>query len=101
MSEASRQQRSLPPRQKLEIVLEGLRSESSIADVCRRRGISDTLYYLWRKQLLSSANDIFARPKRNGERREADRLRRENGRLKDVIAEITAENLDLKKSTGR
>ena len=45
-------------RQKLEIVIEGMRTEGSISEVCRRHGISPTLYYRWRDQLLNSAEDV-------------------------------------------
>jgi transposase-like protein len=67
-----------------------------VSDLCRREGINPTQYYGWKKQLLSSATKIFdaSEVKRNSseERKEA-----EVRRMKDVIAEITAENLELKK----
>ena len=67
-----------------------------MSELCRREGINPTLYYLWKKQLLSSAGKIFdakaGRPSAAEEKKEA-----ELQRMKDVIAEITAENLELKK----
>ena len=88
--------RSLTGRQKLEIVIEGMRSEASVADVCRRHGISTTLFYHWRDQLMGSAEEIFKR-KSNRENREEERRQADMDRLKNVIAEITAENIELKK----
>jgi transposase len=82
--------------EKLRIVLAGMQPGVSISELCRREGISATQYYGWRNQMLSSAGKIFegqqGRRPLAEERKEAE-LRR----LKDVIAEITAENLELKK----
>jgi len=63
-----------------------------VSEVCRREGINPTMYYTWKKKLLSSASKIFEEKERE---RDAER---EVSRLKDVIAEITAENLELKKT---
>jgi transposase len=83
-------------QEKLRIVLAGMQAGVEVAELCRREGINPTMYYGWKKQLLSSAVKIFdaksGRPPAQEERREA-----EARRLKDVIAEITAENLELKK----
>ena len=81
---------------KLRIVLAGMQPNVEVSELCRREGINPTQYYGWKKQLLSSATKVFDAPegKRSAseERKEAE-LRR----LKDVVAEITAENLELKK----
>ncbi|MDQ3699185.1 MAG: transposase [Gemmatimonadota bacterium] len=92
--------RSFTPKQRLQIVLEGLEKDASIAEVCRRHAISTTLYYHWRDQLFTGAERLFA-ARRNGagEQRLAE-LEAERVRLQAVIAEITAENLELKKTTG-
>jgi transposase len=83
--------------EKLRIVMEGLQANVDVAELCRREGINATQYYGWKKQLLSSASKIYEngrKPKRPGEdaRKEA-RIQR----LERVIAEITTENLELKK----
>jgi transposase len=82
--------------EKLRIVLEGLNPGVAVSDLCRREGISANLYYLWKKQLLSSASKIFdakaGRPSAAEEKKSA-----ELQRLKDVVVEITTENLELKK----
>jgi transposase-like protein len=81
----------------MRIVMAGLQKDVDVAELCRREGINATQYYGWKKQLLSSATKIFddKREKRPGEdaRKEA-RIQR----LERVIAEITAENLELKKT---
>lgn len=89
--------RRWPASEKLRIVLSGLDPNTEISELCRREGINPTQYYNWRKQLVSSADRVFdesgAKPSREQERMSADL-----DRAKDVIAEITAENLDLKKT---
>lgn len=84
-------------REKMEIVLEGLQSEGSVSEVCRRRGISPTLYYRWRDQLMKGAEEIF-RNKRGRKNKKEERSQYEIERLRRVIAEVTAENLELKKN---
>jgi transposase len=85
-----------PAAEKLRIVLAGMQPNVEISELCRREGINPTQYYGWKKQLLSSATKVFddkaGRPNAQEERKEAE-LRR----MKSVIAEITAENLELKK----
>ncbi len=83
---------------KLKIVLETLQSDQKLAEICRREGISPTQVYHWRKQLLSSAEAVFGRKQANGEDHRVAKLATEHQRMKNVIAEITAENLDLKKT---
>ncbi len=83
--------------QKLKIVLETLQSDRKLAEICRREGISPTQVYQWRRQLLASAEAVFGRRKHKGEDRQMAKLATENQRMKNVVAEITAENLDLKK----
>jgi len=83
--------------EKLRIVLEGMQPNLEVSDLCRREGINPAQYYGWKKQLLSSAGQIFNG--REGKRSAAEgRKEAELQRLKNVIAEITAENLELKKT---
>jgi transposase len=81
---------------KLRIVLAGMQSDVEVSDLCRREGLNPVQFYAWKKQLLGSAARVFedkrGRPDAQEQRHEA-----ELQRLKSVIAEITAENLDLKK----
>ena len=85
---------------KIRIVLEGLRAEDSIAELCRREGISPTQYYNWKSHLLGSAEAVFGdrRTKKNGQPRPEDPREQELTKLRGVIAEITSENLELKKT---
>jgi transposase len=82
--------------EKLRIVLAGMQPNVEVSELCRREGIHPTQYYGWKKQLLSSAGRVFdehdRKPEAAQEKQEAE-LRR----MKDVVAEITAENLELKK----
>ena len=91
--------RSFTPQQRLRIVLEGLRGDTTVADVCRRHEITPTLFYHWRQQLLHNADRVFGRPPEADSRREAELLRA-NAQLREVVGEITAENLELKKTLG-
>ena len=88
--------RSWTAAEKLRIVLAGMEPNVEVSDLCRREGLNPVQYYAWKKQLLGSAERVFedkrGRPNGQEQRREA-----EVQRLKNVIAEITAENLDLKK----
>lgn len=84
--------------QKLKLVLETLQSDQKLAEICRREGISPTQVYQWRKQLLGSAEAVYGRKQGGGQDRQVAKLATENQRMKNVIAEITAENLDLKKT---
>jgi transposase len=88
--------RSWTAADKLRIVLAGMEPNVEVSDLCRREGLNPVQYYAWKKQLLGAAARVFedrrSRPNAQEQRRDA-----ENQRLKNVIAEITAENLDLKK----
>ena len=88
--------RSWTAADKLRIVLAGMEPNVEVSDLCRREGLNPVQFYGWKKQLLGSAARVFedkrGRPNAQEQRREA-----EVQRLKNVIAEITAENLDLKK----
>ena len=94
----SKRRRRWTGDKKLKIVLEALQSDQKLAEICRREGISPTQVYHWRRQLLGSAEAVFGRPQAHGEDRRIAKLATENQRMKNVIAEITAENLDLKKT---
>ena len=84
---------------KIRIVLDGLRGEDSIAEICRKECIAQSLYYVWSKEFLEAgkrrlAGDIA----RAATSDEVKTLRREATVLKEVIADLTLENRLLKKS---
>ena len=93
-----RRRRKWNAQAKLKIVLETLASDQKLAEICRREGISPNQIYEWRRRLLGAADVVFARKDRAGPDPQIEKLANANMRMKNVIAEITAENLDLKKT---
>ena len=91
--------RQFSAEEKIRIVLEGLRGEDSIAELCRREGIVQNLYYRWSKDFLEAGKKRLAgdtaRAAASDEVRE---LRREASALKEAVADLTLENRLLKKS---
>jgi transposase len=83
--------------EKLRLVLAGMQADTNVSELCRREGITAAQYYQWRDRLLNSAGVVFDR-KSNSQPAEETAAEAELRRLKDVIAEITAENLELKKT---
>ena len=85
--------------EKIRIVLEGLRGEYSIAELCRREGIAQSLYYSWSKEFLEAGKRRLAGDTaRQASSPEVKDLRRETGELKEALAEAILENRLLKKS---
>ncbi len=85
--------------EKIRIVLEGLRGEYSIAELCRREGIAQSLYYSWSKEFLEAGKKRLAGDTaRQASSPEVKDLRREASDLKEVVAELILENRLLKKS---
>jgi transposase len=97
---SERKRRRWRADEKLRIVLAGLDGSIQLSELCRREGINPTQYYGWKKQLLGSAGKIFDQGQAKPSAQE-ERLSTELTRAKDVIAEITAENLELKKTFSR
>jgi transposase len=85
--------------EKIRIVLAGLRGEESIAALCRREGIAESLYYNWSKEFLEAGKQRLAGDTaRHATAPEVRDLRSEAAALKEVVAELTLENRLLKKS---
>ncbi len=85
--------------EKIRIVLEGLRGEESIAELCRREGIATSLYYNWSKEFLEAGKKRLAGDTaRQASSPEVKVLRAEASALKEALAEATLENRLLKKS---
>ena len=95
----SKQRRQWSSSDKMRIVLAGMEAGTEISELCRTEGINPTQYYSWKKQLISGADAVFGK-RRNGKDRVADvdPHEKEVTRLRAVIAEVTAENLHLKKT---
>src|SRR5215210_139696 len=91
--------RHFSAEEKIRIVLQGLRGEDSIAELCRREGISQNLYYRWSKEFLEAGKKRLAGDTaREATSDEVRTLRREAGALKEVVADLTLENRLLNKS---
>lgn len=85
--------------EKIRIVLSGLHGEESIAALCRREGIGESLYYSWSKEFLEAGkNRLAGDTARQATAPEVKELRSEALALKEVVAELTLENRLLKKS---
>ena len=86
---------------KIRIVIEGLRGEATVAELCRKEGISQSLYYKWSKEFLEAGKSRLA----GDTRREADgtevkEMRSELEQLKLLVAELSLKNRVLKKACG-
>jgi transposase len=84
---------------KIRIVLDGLRGEDSIAELCRKEGIAQSLYYTWSKEFMEAGKRRLAGDTaRAATTEEVKDLRREASALKECVADLTLENRLLKKS---
>ena len=84
---------------KIRIVLDGLRGEDSIAGLCRKEGIAQSLYYTWSKEFMEAGKRRLAwDTARAATTDEVRDLRREASALKECVADLTLENRLLKKS---
>jgi len=91
--------RKFTAEEKIRIILEGLRGEESIAAICRRESIHANLYYNWSKSFLEAGKKrLMGDITREATSDEVGNLKRENERLKILLAEMMLENMDIKKS---
>jgi transposase len=91
--------RKFSAEEKIRIVLEGLRGEETIAELCRKEGIAQNLYYRWSKEFLEAGKKRLAGDTaREATSDEVKDLRAEARQLKEALAEATLENRLLKKS---
>src|SRR5262249_25827608 len=89
----------LHAEEKIRIVLEGLRGEDSIAELCRKEGINQNLYYRWSKEFLEAGKKRLAGDTaREATSDEVKELKAEARQLKETLAEVLIENRLLKKS---
>ena len=87
--------------EKIRVVVEGLRGEISISELCRREKISPSQYYKWSKQFLEAGKNALTREtSRNATDAEVHDLRDENERLKIALAEAHIDVIKYKKSIG-
>ena len=94
-----RTSRNYSAEEKIRIVLAGLRGEESIAALCRREGIAQSLYYKWSKEFLEAGKRrLSGDTERQATSPEVKDLRSEALALKECVADLTLENRLLKKS---
>jgi transposase len=93
--------RKYSTEEKIRIVLEGLRGEESIAELCRREGINPNVYYKWSKEFLEAGKKrLTGDTQREATSGEVLGLRKENSHLKHLVADLSLKNDVLKKSQG-
>ena len=93
--------RKFSAEEKIQIVLEGLRGEIPIAQLCRREGISASIYYKWSKEFLEAGkNGLTRETLRDATSDEVKRLKVENSDLKKAVAELTLDVIKYKKTLG-
>ena len=86
---------------KIQVVLEGLRGEITVSELCRREGIASVTYYKWSKSFLDAGkNGLSLDTKRSATTDEVKVLKNENADLRRAAAEQMLENIRLKKSLG-
>ena len=95
------ERKAYKPEEWMKIVMEGLSGAIQISELCRKYDIGSARFYYWKDQLVNSAHEIF---ENRGRKRDENQITAEKdleiSRLKDVIAEITQENLEIKKKIG-
>ena len=91
--------RKYTPEEKIRIVLEGFRREATVNDLCRREGINPANYYSWTKEFMEAGKERLTRNTvRDATRVEIEQLKRENGHLKEIVADLLLETYRLKKT---
>ena len=91
--------RKYSAEEKIRIVMEGLRAEESVAELCRKEGINPNVYYRWSKEFMEAGRKRLAGDTvREATSDEVKHLRKESLALKETLAELLMENRVLKKS---
>jgi transposase len=91
--------RKFTAEEKIRIVLEGFRRDTPIRDLCRREGIHPGTYYAWLKDFMEAGKERLVRDNiRDASRSEVQELKRENIRLKQLVAELSLQVHVLKKT---
>jgi transposase len=91
--------RKFTAEEKIRIVLEGFRRDTPIRDLCRREGIHPATYYAWLKDFMEAGKERLTRDTvRDASRSEVHELKRDNARLKQLVAELSLQVHVLKKT---
>jgi len=93
--------RKFTAEEKIRIVLEGFRRDTPIRDLCRREGIRPSTYYAWLKDFMEAGKERLTREMtRDATKGEVQELKRQNDRLKQVVAELSLQVHVLKKTAA-
>ena len=91
--------RKYTAEEKIRIVLEGFRRDVSVNDLCRREEIKPHSYYSWIKEFMEAGKERLVRDTvRDATQQEVGQLKRENGELKQLVADLSLEVYRLKKT---
>jgi transposase len=91
--------RKFPAEEKIRIVMEGMRGEMAVSELCRREGIQPTVYYKWLKDFMEAGKSrLRGDTQREATSDEVKYLRNENERLKQLVGDLSLEKMALKKS---
>lgn len=85
--------------EKIRIIIDGMRSETSVAELCRKEGISQQLFYKWSKDFMEAGKKrLNGDTLREANTTEVKELKDENQSLKELVAELSLRNRELKKN---
>ena len=91
--------RKYTPQEKIRIVLEGFRRETTVNDLCRREGIKPHSYYAWTKEFMEAGKERLTRDGvRDATRQEIEQLKRESSELKQLVGELSLDLHRFKKT---
>lgn len=91
--------RNYSSEEKIRIVIDGMRGEITIAELCRKEGLSQGLYYKWSKDFMEAGKKrLSGDTMREANTSEVKELKDENRSLKELVAELSLDNRDLKKN---
>jgi len=91
--------RKFTAEDKIRIVMEGIRGDDPVTVLCRRESIHANIYYKWLKDFMEAGKSrLKGEDMRGATRAEVDALKDENSKLRTVVADLSVENLTLKKS---
>ena len=100
ISELKRKTRRIySSEEKIRIIIDGIRGDTSVAELCRKEGISQDIYYKWSKDFMEAGKRrLTGDTMREANTTEVKELKDENRSLKELVAELSLKNRDLKKN---
>ena len=100
ISELKRNTRNVySSEEKIRIIIDGIRGETTIAELCRKEGISQGNYYKWTKDFMEAGKRrLSGDTMREANTTEVHEIKTENQSLKELVAELSLRNRELKKN---